>query len=83
MDSNLEKKKFTKKVYRITYQKMTGETPEVPSVKRRREEREEEEREEIEEREKREEREEREERSWKIMEHHGISWIIMELRIEN
>ena len=29
------------------------------------------------------EREEREERSWKIMEHHGTSWIIMKLRIEN
>ena len=26
---------------------------------------------------------EREERSWKIMEHHGTSWIIMKLRIEN
>ena len=42
-----------------------------------------EEREERKEREEREEREERAERSWKIVEHHGTSWIIMELRIEN
>ena len=62
---------------------MTGETPEVRSDKRRREEKEEEKSEEREEKEEREEREEREDRSWKIMEHHGISWIIMELRIEN
>ena len=50
---------------------MTGETPEVHSDKRRREEREEEKKEE------RERREEREERSWKIMENHGTSQIIM------
>ena len=62
---------------------MTGETPEVRSDKRRREEKEEEKSEEREEKEEREEREEREDRSWKIMEHHEISWIIMELRIEN
>ena len=63
---------------------MTGETPEVRSDKRRREEKKEEKiRRKKEEKEEREEREEREDRSWKIMEHHGISWIIMELRIEN
>ena len=60
--------------------KMTGETPEVRSDKRRREEREEEKK-------KRKRRKRRKRRKGrkrkKIMEYHGTSWIIMELRIEN
>ena len=56
---------------------MTGETPEVRSDKRK------EKKEKAKKREEREGREEREDRSWRIMEHHGLSWNILELRIEN
>ena len=60
---------------------MTGETPEVCSDKRRREEREEEEKKEKKKKKRRKRRKKR-----KIMENHGISWIIMDhngMRIEN
>ena len=63
--------------------KITGETPGVRSNKRRREEREEEKKRRKRRKKEKEEREEKEKRSWNIMEHHGTSWIIVELRIEN